>query len=181
MSDEVKRFIETASEQQVRDVDTPFLLDVYNHLTGKETARFSSRSSGEEQVLKALRSHRSNGGQQVEAEEDDPPEQTGSGEPAAPVEPKAEKAPKKFSIKLPFRGQTKSPKAGSKRARLLERMLDGKGVTLEEAMAEFQWERKDAYEGIRLIHGALGYGIDSYKQTGRLYAHTDPVGQHKDR
>lgn len=52
----------------------------------------------------------------------------------------------------------KECKPGSKRATTLE-MLKGDGATFDEVKAKIGWDERTAYEGIRLLHSYLGYGI----------------------
>jgi hypothetical protein len=153
---ELDRLVREGDKRALSAMETSDILDAYNRLTGRDTTKFASRDKGIDQTLSVIHEMRKE--RRVEAKA-------------------AEQENRAFRIKLPFNGQVRAPKANSKRAGLLDRMLDGKGITLEEAMSDFGWERKDAYEGIRHIHISCGYGIDQYPD-GRVYAHTEPPGVH---
>lgn len=159
---------------------TTVLLELFNNVTGKTTKKFASRDKAIEQTLKAIRElpegrimttaahlaliDEGDSGLDIKTTPDD----TG----VAP----ATRPEKGFRIKLPYSGKVRPPKEKTKRAALLEKMLD-KGISLEEVMSQFGWAKKDAYEGIRHIHISLGYGIDQYAD-GRFYAHTELPGHH---
>lgn len=64
---------------------------------------------------------------------------------------------KALVFNLPFLGEIKEHRPGTKRAKVIEMLTPG--ATLEQVMAEIGWDRKTAYEGIRLVHFYLGYGI----------------------
>ena len=56
-------------------------------------------------------------------------------------------------------------RAGTKRALLIE-MLSGKGATFQEVQDAINWDRRTAYEGIKLLN-KLGYGIQE-KANGKI-------------
>lgn len=50
-------------------------------------------------------------------------------------------------------------KAGTKRATVLEMLTNNGGATFAQIQEATKWDDRTAYEGIRLIHGYLGYGL----------------------
>jgi DNA-binding MarR family transcriptional regulator len=61
-------------------------------------------------------------------------------------------------------------KAETKRAKVLEMLL--KGATFDEVKEANQWDQRTTYEGIRLIHGYVGYGLRETAE-GKIQAYTN--------
>lgn len=202
--DDVKELVQKATIFQIKETPTIHLLQAYNFVTGRETKKFSGREVGVEQTMDAIEKWREEhpdteegditadpptdvGGQSVDFNTLTTEEQTEAVAADAAValgDGGTELVERPFRIKLPYTGKVRAPKKNSKRAKLLELMQNGYGVLIDELSGiiegqEFNWPRKDAYEGIRHIHVSLGYGIDQYPD-GRIYAHTDEPGKHFD-
>jgi hypothetical protein len=69
----------------------------------------------------------------------------------------------------PPRGEVKKHRVGTKRAKALALLLRPEGATLEEVQETCGWDAANAYEGIKLLHGYLGYGVREDEQ-GRIRA-----------
>jgi hypothetical protein len=94
--------------------------------------------------------------------------------PAAPKAPDAEKKPAAEAAKgkktaerktrgmrfvFPVGKEIKTVKEGSKRHMAMTLLLRPEGATFEQVQKKTGWERKDCYEGIRLLHYYVGYGM----------------------
>jgi hypothetical protein len=100
---------------------------------------------------------------------------------AAPEEPKAKKpkAPKKArGPRYVFAADDtiKPVKPNTARGKALELLLRPEGATQTEVEAVTGWNKKQAYEGIRLIHYYSGYGLrqddgEFSADTTRIYAY----------
>lgn len=151
---------EACEPADLYDVSTADLLNFYNRETGKETKKFASRSKGIEQVLKLV-------SETTPESEESVPEQPKAEAPApapapAPEQPKPRKAnPKRrvHSFDLPPQGEIKQHREGTARAKVIELCSRPEGATYEEVMEGTGWDDKKAYEGIRLIHFYLGWGM----------------------
>jgi hypothetical protein len=168
--------VAVSSFEDLSAVSNADLLGFYNATTGKATTKFASRDKGLKQVWTLIEP-------MLKAEE---PAPAPASAPAAKEEPtvkkeevtpapKKEKAPKTerksrgFRFKFQKRDEIKEVKAGSKREQLLNLLKQPGGATFEECMAATGWNRKDCYEGIRLLHYYVGYGLDMNEQTGKIW------------
>ena len=142
------------------DVSTADLLAFYNERTGKNTTKFASRAKGQMQVWALIEA-------EVTAELAAKAAPAAS-EETAPVEKKARKS-RGFRFKFCKRDTIKEVKEGSKRYALLQLLKQEGGATFEECMAETGWNRKDCYEGIRLLHYYVGYGLNMDETTGKIW------------
>lgn len=80
---------------------------------------------------------------------------------------KKERKRRGFRFVFPKKDEIKECRAGTKRAQVVELLSRPDGATLEEIMAETGWSQKDAYEGTRLVHFYLGYGMKQ-DENGRV-------------
>ncbi len=64
----------------------------------------------------------------------------------------------------------KAHRPGTKRAHVVE-TLSGDGATFDEIAAHCDWDRRTAYEGIKLIHSLLGWGLREDPETGIITAY----------
>lgn len=146
------------------DVSTADLLAFYNERTGKNTTKFASRAKGKMQVWALIEAEVAAELAAIEAAKAAP----AASEEAAPVEKKARKS-RGFRFKFSKRDTIKEVKEGSKRFALLQLLKQEGGATFEECMAETGWNRKDCYEGIRLLHYYVGYGLNMDETTGKIW------------
>lgn len=84
-------------------------------------------------------------------------ETTGDGDEARVVISGILRTRKAFSFEP--KKEQKDHKPGTKRAAVVELLRSDKGATFEQIQQATGWDDRTAYEGIRLIHGYLGYGI----------------------
>lgn len=68
------------------------------------------------------------------------------------------KAPRALAFNLPLTADIKRPGRG-KRLAIFEMLQRKEGATFEEVQTATGWDRKTAYEGIRLLHTYCGYGL----------------------
>lgn len=80
---------------------------------------------------------------------------------------KKERKRRGFRFVFPKKDEIKSCREGTKRAQVVELLSRPEGATLEEIMAATGWSQKDAYEGTRLVHFYLGYGMKQ-DENGRV-------------
>lgn len=69
---------------------------------------------------------------------------------------KPSKARRKL-LNLPARSNQKPHREGTNRAKLVQ--LLHSGATIEQCMAATGWGFRNTYEGIRILHTYLGYGL----------------------
>jgi hypothetical protein len=92
--------------------------------------------------------------------------------PKAKAEPKAKAAPKPKAEKkvierkprgmrffFPVADEIKNVRPGTHRATLVELLSTKEGASFEECQAATGWDKKTCYEGIRLLHSYVGYGM----------------------
>lgn len=120
---------------EISKLPTNEILSLFNTATGRTTKKFASRAKGIEQTLRALKSN-------------------GSAEPT----PKTRRS-SGMSFRLAPKGTVKSPRAGSKRAKVLGLISQPTGALFSTIQAACHWNLKDAYEGIRLLNVFCGYGL----------------------
>lgn len=141
-------------------VSTADLLAFFNETTGKATKKFASRAKAEAQVWGLIAGAVE---EELRAEE-----QAAEAAPAVEAEKKDRKT-RGFRFKFCRCETIKSVKEGSKRHKLLQLLKSEGGATFEECMAETGWNRKDCYEGIRLLHYYVGYGLNMDETTGKIW------------
>lgn len=153
----------TITRDQVETMSGPELVAAYKSITGIEVARFASREKGVARVLAALA-----GQGEVRARK-----RLGKGErpatPApAPVPEPAAPSPQQPAEALAARAKRidwsakptiKPHRPGTKRACVIGLLKRPEGATWEEVMQATGWDRRTAYEGVKLVHSYLGYGI----------------------
>lgn len=83
------------------------------------------------------------------------------------------KKPFGYHFVFPCGQEQKVPREGTKRRKLFDKMMTAKGVTHAEVMELCDWDKRTAYEGIRLIHYAHGYPITQDETTGRVRVNQD--------
>ena len=157
----------------------PQLVEAYNNLgPEKPVKRFSDRKAAIRRILSLQ-------GEQVadsiEPTNPDPPTPKPSPSKRVPVEPKSksqerrlehqdgkqirgERKPKaRKPFDCPFTGTVKPYREGTKRALVINMLKSG--ATFEEIMGATEWNHRTAYDGIKLIHTSVGYGL-SESSTG---------------
>lgn len=134
------------------------LVKVYNDLTGESVKKFSDRKTALRRIQQALQAAEAKG-DTAAPEAAKAPE--GAAKPEATKKaPKTEsegegKARKTFD--LPAFQVIKPHREGTKRDVAVKLLL--KGATFEKIQEVNGWNRKDCYEGIRLLNTHLGYGL----------------------
>lgn len=152
------------SFDDLNNVATADLLAFYNERTGKNTTKFASRAKGLAQVWALIEGEVA---AEIAAAKAAEAQKAGEAE-EAPTEKKTRKS-RGFRFKFCKRDTIKTVKEGSKRYALLQLLKREGGATFEECMAETGWNRKDCYEGIRLLHYYVGYGLNMDETTGKIW------------
>lgn len=127
------------------------LVKVYNDLTGESVKKFADRKSALRRIQQALHAVESKGGPTAPETGKEPEVKT---KKTAKAEGEG-KVRKMFD--LPASKVIKPHREGTKRDIALKLLL--KGATFEEIQKACGWNRKDCYEGIRLLNTHLGYGL----------------------
>ena len=70
---------------------------------------------------------------------------------------------------FPTEKEIKPVREGSKRHMALELLSRPEGATFEQVMKKTGWDRKDCYEGVRLLHYYSGYGMSHNLETGVIH------------
>ena len=156
------------SEAHLSEVSTADLLAFYNERTGKNTTKFASRAKGQAQVWTLIEAEVTAELEQCLAELEAEMAAGAVETTEAPAEKKARKT-RGFRFKFCKRDTIKEVKQGSKRFALMQLLKQEGGATFEECMAETGWNRKDCYEGIRLLHYYVGYGLNMDETTGKIW------------
>ena len=156
------------SEAHLNEVSTADLLAFYNERTGKNTTKFASRAKGMTQVWALTKDEVTAELEQCLAELEAETTTKAAQTAEAPAEKKTHKS-RGFRFKFCKRDTIKTVKEGSKRYALLQLLKREGGATFEECMAETGWNRKDCYEGIRLLHYYVGYGLNMDETTGKIW------------
>jgi hypothetical protein len=69
----------------------------------------------------------------------------------------------------PIKPEQKPHRANSKRAKVIELTGRPQGATFAEIQAATGWDDRNAYEGVKLLHSALGYGLAEPTLGGPIY------------
>lgn len=164
--------------EQLERYPNSILLEIYNKATGKNTTKFASREKGIAQTLRALQAV--NGNSSDEA----PPELVklldlsgDQGEPAKKASrkkaPKPKGEPKQrgrklgLSFRLEPHEEQRPCRSGSKREVVFNLVNREGGAKFSEVMKATGWNRKDAYEGTRLLNIHNGFGLWSNPVAGK--------------
>lgn len=133
------------------------LTAIYNQTAVKKIKKFKDKPTGVRRVLAELAN--SPKAQDKTASTKSTPRKTKSGEIKSP------------SFNLKARKDRSEIRKGSKRARVLQMLQRKNGATIQEVMSDIGWDRKTAFDGIRLIHTKVGYGLKT-DDNGRIRATT---------
>lgn len=143
--------VESAAD--LKDMPTSTLLAFYRKLTGKDTTRFASRDKGEAAVMRALDALAK------ETAKKDPRPTAGATKPARERKATGERKARNRRFVFKKDSTLKPPREGTKRHDLLQLLRQESGATEVEIQQTIGWTDKQAYEGIRLMHFAHGYGL----------------------
>lgn len=117
------------------------LVALFQQATGKSTKKFASRAKGLKQTWAALQQSSS----RVEKIEEKGRKQESWGHG--------------LSFRLPPRDVQKEPRPGTKRRKAFELLNKKEGGLFSQVARACGWERKDAYEGIRLLNTYCGFAL----------------------
>lgn len=143
-----KGTIHIGSKDDLAKVPTPDLLRTYNELSGRNTSKFADRKKAEDQTWRMIV-------EKILA--------TPQGEKPEPIasdkKQKQGRPPGIIPFRLPVEKTIKTHRPNTKRAKLIEMLSRPQGATFDELRKATNWKKKDCYEGIRLLHYNLGYGL----------------------
>lgn len=126
------------TKSELGKLPTNEILALFNQATGRTTKKFASRVKGIEQTFRALQAN------------------------PAKAKAKAEAKPRRssgMSFRLAPRDEAKTPRAGTKRAKVLEMVGKPDGALFSAIRKACDWDLKDAYEGVRLLNVFCGFGL----------------------
>jgi len=150
------------------------------------TTRFSDSATGIKRTWEALQAYDAAGDEslgtadkgKVELTDADKKQIKDEAADRKATQPKARK-PRGMRFVFPAGDEIKSVRPGTFRAKLVELFSTGKGATFDEAMAatwgskkgmDEETAKKTTYEGIRLVHYYVGYGMKQ-DADGRITIH----------
>ena len=128
------------------------MLALHNKITGKTTKKFASRAKGIEQTFRAQKDDGSTAA---------PKKTTGKAKPGRKLG---------LTFRLPpAEDGASDPRSGSAREKAFGALKGARGGTFKGVMKAAGWNRKKAYEGIRLLNLHNGFGIWSEPLEGDDY------------
>lgn len=130
--------------EELPEKKIPELVKLYNELSGKKLKTFKDKPTAIERVSELL-------AQRL---------------PPAQSKTKGGVRRKK-RMSYPPMGEVKNHRAGTKRARVIQMLSRKRGATFAEIQDEIGWDYATAYEGVKLLHTYLGYGLEEDDQ-GRI-------------
>ncbi len=155
MSSETKKFIEAQK--------TVKILKVYNSITGKTTTKFSSREKGIDQILRVVKDkplpeiNKLFGVKTIS--------ETKKYEPKRPAKCKD----CRFIFTFVREKEIKKHRTGTKRETILQMLLEGS--TFNKIRNKYNWNERQTYEAIRMVHIAWGYGLRTELISGIITAY----------
>ena len=127
---------------------------IYNSVSKQKIKKFRDRESAVRRTLAALAEDQKNSpGKTIDKDSlpKPPPKKLEKDKPKLPHG----RARKSFNFEV--REKIKRHRKGTKRAQLVTLLTIG--ASYEQVMEKFGWSNRNAYEGIKLLHSKLGYGI----------------------
>lgn len=157
----------------VSNMTTPELAALYStiasNLGKKGVSRFADKPSAVKRTWAILQEYAKT---DVTGEVKTTKTKPAAKEPKAPAvakEKKPGKKPFRFNFNFAPDSKIKPHREGSKgRATVITLLSREGGATFEEVQKATGWDTKTAYEGIRLIHFALGWGMRLNNETGKI-------------
>lgn len=130
------------------------LVDVYNELTGEARKQFRTKGEALKKVGDALATWQAENA------------------PAKPVSPttstgNSDGSKRRKRMNFPVKSEIKNHREGTKRAMLIEMLSRKNGADFEELMEATGWDYKTCYEGVKLLHSYVGYGLRE-DENGRI-------------
>lgn len=143
----------TYTADELKDKKNSELVDIYNGIANKPVKKFASSADGIKRILKAQ-----SGGDEPKAEK-------------APKTPKAAKEPKgPKPVNFEPGPELKAPRAGSKRAQVLELISAKGGASLGDIVKALKWEDKPSRARNCLSILAKVYGQTITERDGTIRA-----------
>lgn len=160
------------SLQQLESMSGPGQVALYNRVTGENVKKFSDRAAGAKRLWKLGEPgpDRPDGkpapAPRTPIEAPAPAAKAASKSKPATPKPAAKEAKERKVRQMTFRLQPKGStfkahREGTHRAKLIQLLSRQNGATFSECQEACDWDKKTTYEGIRLLHSLLGYGLFS--------------------
>jgi len=129
------------------------LTEIYNQHVAVPIKKFRDRATALERTKEALNLKTEEGSEEVAKTKTAKKAKKPVGEGKKRGRPVGPRTP----FDLPASDEISTHREGTKRATLIEMLKEG--ATIEEVMKKIDWDRRTAFEGIRLLHKSLGYGL----------------------
>lgn len=153
-----------ASTGELEKLSAPELVKLYNGLNPPNPVkRFSDKETAVRRCLSLL-------GAAQGSPKAPPPSSMPKGNPvrSKPLRIVRDDRPRPIQFDLKARPNIKPHRAGSKRGRVVELLSAPGGATFEDVMETIGWDRRTTYEGIKLLHVHLGYGLREDPTTHKI-------------
>lgn len=151
----------TVTLADIKAAETAELLKTYNKITGKNIKAFHTRLRAEQQIWKAIQTLAPN--EDINSRE---------------IETVEKEKSKKHRMKFRFapRSSFSEIRETSKRFKVFKMLDRENGATFTQIQKALEWDAQTAYEGIRLVHIAAGYGMWSIDEGNeiRIYLVREP-------
>lgn len=133
------------SNGELEKKSTAELVELFNSLSPeKPVKRFSDRKTAIKRVLEQL------------GQKQGSPKTSPAPKPAPVVTSTTER---RVQFDFPKKAHQKNTRQGTKRAKVMELLSRPKGATFDEVMDTIGWDRRTTYEGIKLLHTSVGFGL----------------------
>lgn len=143
----------TVSRNDIKALNGRDLVDFFNELTGGSVKRFATRAAGLKRTLAAFDDNgttapaKTSGNRKVVKTKID-------------VVPVGDVA-RKRRLTFPVKDFVKGHRPNTRRAQVIKMLSRDNGASVQQVMDAIpDWDYRTAFEGIKLIHGYTGYGLE---------------------
>lgn len=170
------------SPDDLKQFPSSALVAQYNSATGKSIKKFSDRATAEQKVFGILMKQDADDNAEavvVSAQQEIPDmdqnESVAVEAEAAPAPAPAPGSNRLVKFNLAGLEAVKACRPGTKRGIVVAMLRAEGGATFQEIMGATGWDKKTAYEGVRLINLYLGYELKTDFVTGKIVAIGEPT------
>lgn len=163
----------TFTEERLNGMNSMALVALYNAIArqlggehDKPVNRFSDKKTAVDRITKV--------GKLLEVRDQPTPRERSPersrGTPRQ-EQPRGARKGREMRFVFPVKGEIKGHRADTHRATLIKLLSQDEGATFVECQEATGWDKKTTYEGIRLLHYYVGYGMRQ-DDAGRIYLRT---------
>jgi len=157
---------ERSSSQDLQNMSIPELVDIYNQIAQKPIKTFRTKADAVRRVEEARAAQAMGSTEVKRAKKKTVSKKTGKKKNQDGSETSGRRGRPRAPFNYEPKDTIKSHREGTKRAQVIGMLREG--ATIEEIMQATGWKYRDAYEGVKLIHHQVGYGLEE-KSTGKIY------------